>query len=119
MKELRYYIRTQIVLLQIETEDPYSDILEDIDSYDTSDYNPEHPLHNEKNKKVLGKMKDEMAGKIIAEYVGLRSKMYSIISPSSQILKKAKGVSKATVKRTYVMKCIVNLCSKEKHIDTG
>ena len=32
---------------------------------------------NETNKKVIGKMKDEIGGVIIIEFVGLKSKMYS------------------------------------------
>ena len=32
----------------------------------------------ETNKKVIGKMKDELGGAIITEFVGLKSKMYSI-----------------------------------------
>ena len=35
-------------------------------------------LYNETNKKVVKKMKDEVNGKIISEFVGIRSKMYSI-----------------------------------------
>ena len=65
---------------------------DDIDAYDTSDYPPDHFLHNMKNKKVLGKIKDERAGRPIVEYVGLRPKMYSILEESGQNLKKAKGV---------------------------
>ena len=32
------------------------------------------------NKRVIGKMKDEVKGKIISEFVWLKSKMYSLIA---------------------------------------
>ena len=35
------------------------------------------------NKKVLGKMKDEYGGKSILKFVGLKSKMHSILDESS------------------------------------
>jgi len=53
-------------------------MLEDIDKYDTSDFPKEHICYSDKNKKVPAKFKDEMNGKIIEEFIGLRSKMYSI-----------------------------------------
>lgn len=93
------YTDTDSLLLEIKTEDPYSDIAEDIEEYDTSDYPKEHVLHSEKNKKVIGKMKDEMAGKPISEYIGLRAKMYSIQGPEGNLTKKAKGVSKVVIKK--------------------
>lgn len=92
------YTDTDSLLLEIQTEDVYKDIEADIDLYDTSDYPPDHYLHTNKNKKVPGKMKDEMAGIPIREYVGLRSKMYSILTENRKIISKAKGVSKATLK---------------------
>ena len=45
------------------------------------------------NKKVIGKMKDEFKGKIINEFVGLKSKMYSLIDVDNEENKKAKGVN--------------------------
>ena len=36
-------------------------------------------------------MKDECAGTPIAEYIGLRPKMYSIVKADEQNIKKAKG----------------------------
>ena len=50
------------------------------------------------NKKVIGKMKDEFKGKIINEFVGLKSKMYSLIAADGREVKKAKGVNKNVVK---------------------
>ena len=34
------------------------------------------PFYNDENKKVIGKMKDELKGEIIGGFVGLRVKMY-------------------------------------------
>ena len=81
---------TDSLLLKIETEDVYKDIKANENFYDTSDYPKEHPLHSTVNKKVLGKMKDECAGTPISGYVGLRSKMYSIMTEGES----KKGIDK-------------------------
>lgn len=47
--------------------------------YATSEYPKDHPLHSMVNKKVFGNMKDDCAGVPIAEFVSLRSKIYSIM----------------------------------------
>ena len=69
------YTDTDSLLLEIQTEDVYEDMTKHPELYDTSDYPPDHPLYSNANKKVLGKMKGECAGRPIAEYVGLRPKM--------------------------------------------
>ncbi|KAK3745269.1 hypothetical protein QZH41_003731 [Actinostola sp. cb2023] len=56
------------------------------------------PLYTSLRKKVPGQMKDECNGRPIAEYVGLRPKMYSIREASGANIRKAKGVRKATVR---------------------
>ena len=56
------------------------------DDYDFSDYPKAHQLHDETNKK------DECAGTPIAEYIGLRPKLYSVLRADEQPFKKAKGV---------------------------
>ena len=43
--------------------------------YDTSDYPQNHHLYSMLNKKVSDQIKDEYCGKIIDEFIGLRSKM--------------------------------------------
>ena len=46
--------------------------------FDFSNYPKDSKIFDETNKKVIGKMKDESKGKIIDEFVGLKSKMYSM-----------------------------------------
>ena len=92
------YTDMDSLLLEMQTEDVYADMAKHADLYDTSDYPKDHPLHSMTNK-VLGKMKDECAGRPIAEYVGLRPKMYSILEVSGGNIKKAKGVRKCVVKK--------------------
>ena len=47
-------------------------------------------------------MKDEFKGRIISEFVGLTSKMYSLVTET----KKAKGVNKNVVKSIRHRECI-------------
>ncbi|XP_059225632.1 uncharacterized protein LOC106094284 [Stomoxys calcitrans] len=68
--------------------------------FDTSEYEPDNQFNFPPvNKKVLGMMKDENCGKIMTEFVGLRSKMYAINVENSKQIKKSKGVKKAILKR--------------------
>ena len=93
------YTDTDSLLLEIQTKDVYRDMGKHAELYDTSDYPREHTLHSVENKKVLGKMTDECAGRPIAEYIGLRPKMYSIFEANGDNTKKAKGVKKYVVKK--------------------
>jgi len=79
--------------MEIETDNVYRDMAEDLALYDTSNYPKEHPLYSGENKKVLSKMKDECGGRVTDEAVAIRPKMYSIIEGKEKI-KKAKGVKK-------------------------
>ena len=47
-------------------------------------------------KKGIGKMKDEFGGVFVTEFVGLKSKMYSIKKIDAKECNTAKGVSIAT-----------------------
>lgn len=87
-----------------EIRDTKSDLYVDMRDYmhlfDTSDYPPDHFLHSNKNKKVLGKFKDETNGKAIERFCGLRSKLYvyKVVNNEEEV-KKAKGVCKAAIKK--------------------
>ena len=94
---------TDSFMYEIETEDFYKDISGDVkDWFDTSDYPENHPsgIPTGENKKVLGMMKDEAAGKIITEFVGLRSKLYSYKMDEGEENKKCKGIKKQVVKNS-------------------
>ena len=68
--------------------------------FDTSNYaEDERHLHSNTNKKVLGKMKDEMAGQITTSFVGLRPKMYSLMTLDNVNKLTAKGVAKCYAKK--------------------
>ena len=81
------YMDTDSFVLNVRTEDFYKDISEDVkDRFDTSNFNCDRPLPIGVNKKV----KDELGGGIITEFVALRPKAYSYITDDSVELKKAK-----------------------------
>ena len=47
-----------------------------------------------KNKKVIGLLKDELEGKIITEFVALRSKTYSYLADDDTVHKKSNGTKR-------------------------
>ena len=47
--------------------------------FDFSNYSTKSKYHNDSNKYVIGKMKDETAGFVIEEFAGLKPKMYSCL----------------------------------------
>ena len=50
---------TDSFLVQIKSEDIYSDIAKDVETkFDTSNYELDRPLHKGKSKKVIGLIKD-------------------------------------------------------------
>ena len=72
-------------------------MIEHKDLYDLSDMKGE--FNDNTNKKVIGKMKMEYPNNAIVEFIGLRSKMYSIKLNDSKEDKKAKGVKKYVIKK--------------------
>ena len=90
---------TDSLMYHIVTPDVYAHMKLEADSYDTSDYSPNHFLHSKTNKKVIGKFKDKTAGSPIPEFVGLRAKMYSFALDSGREKQTAKGVKKSVKER--------------------
>ena len=93
---------TDSLMYEIKTDDFYKDISPDILSkFDTSDYPTNHKsgILTGANKKVIGMFKDEVAGKQITHFVGLRPKLYSYKVEDEKELKKCKGIKKNVIKK--------------------
>ena len=56
----------------------YEDFFEWKVLFDFSNYSKESRFYESTNKEVIGKMKDEYGGAIVDEFIGLKSKIYSI-----------------------------------------
>ena len=66
------------------------------DLFGFSNYSKDSKYFNETNEKVIGKMKDEFGGVTVVEFVGLKSRMYSMKKIDGKEYNAAKGVSIAT-----------------------
>ena len=90
---------TDSLTYEIETEDVCKDLWKRKELFDNSDYPKGSPYEFQENKKVIGKFKDESCGKIMSEFVGLRSKMYSYIMEDAEGGMTAKGIKKNVIKK--------------------
>ena len=88
------YTDTDSFIIHIKTKDFYEGINNDVEEwFDTSNYKIDRPLlTTDKNKKVLGKFKDELGGRIMTKFFGLRSKTYAyLIDGFKEEKKKQRG----------------------------
>ena len=96
---------TDSLVYEIKTEDVYENFYQDKNLFDFSDYPLNSTFFDPVNKKVIGKMKDELKGKIISEFAGLKSKMYSLTDADNEEDTKAKGVNKKKHIKNLLMFC--------------
>ena len=87
-------------IVYIKTDDIFKDIVEDVEiRFDASNYELDRTLPKGKNMKVIGLMKDELGGKIMTKFVGLKVKTYSYLIDDGSEDKTAKGTKKCVIKR--------------------
>ena len=91
---------TDSLVYKIKTEDFYKDMKQNMPLFDTSEYPKNHPCYSNENEAKLGLFKDETAGTPIREFIGLRSKMYSVLLDDNNESQKAKGIKKSYLKST-------------------
>ena len=109
---------TDSLMYLIQTDDFYHGIKKDVKKkFDTSDYVDNHPsgIKTGVNKKVIGKFKDEAAGRQVTHFVGLRPKLYTFkVEKKKEGKEKMKGEKKAKgenkgqiVKAKGVKDCVI------------
>ena len=104
-------------VIHIKTEDFYEDIANDVEKwFDTLNYDNNRPLPIYMNKKVMCLFKDELGGKIIIEFVGLRAKTYAYLMNDDNEHKKAKERKKCVIKRILTFNDYKNCQSNNKII---
>ena len=93
------YTDTDSFVYDIKCDDLYKDNFDDRDEYfDLSEVAIEK-FKDEKNAKVIGKMKDESNFIPITEFCSLAPKSYSFKTDLDEIKKTCKGVSRAVLKK--------------------
>ena len=105
---------TDSLCYHIKTEDIYFDFFTDRELFDNSDYPSDSKFYFSENKKVIGKFKDETAGVPIREFIGLKSKMYSISLDNEKFSKKAKGVKKNVIRKGISHGDYIDVLSESK-----
>ena len=84
---------TDSLVYEIKNGNFYDQCFKDKHLFDFSGYGKYSVYYDSSNKKVLDKMKDELNGAKNDEFVGLKSKMYSLISCYGKEINKAKVVN--------------------------
>ena len=92
---------TDSLVYEIKDKNFYEKCFRDKNLFNFSGYPKDSMYYDSSNKKVLGKMKDESHGIKISEFVGLKSKMYSLINADDKEVNKGKEINKKLRHKEY------------------
>ncbi|CAB0043228.1 unnamed protein product [Trichogramma brassicae] len=120
------YTDTDSLVYEIRGQNVYEVMKhkDNINEFDTFDYEKDNPFGMpllRENSKKIGLMKDELCGKILRRFCGLRSKMYSVDIQNGGVIKKIKGIKSSVVKNTITfddyLQCLREntIISREQH----
>lgn len=99
-----HYIDTDSLIYDIKCYDVYEKIKENLQLFDTSNFPKSHPCYSEERKKKLGLMKDECGGIPLKKFLGLRSKLYTLLTSRFNCTKRAKGIKKCVIEKEISFK---------------
>ena len=85
------YTDTDSLCYELHEKNPYKKMYKYKELFDLSNFLGSSKYCWSDNKKVVGKMKDEYCGKSVVKFVGLKSKMCSILDKSSNEKNTNKG----------------------------
>ena len=118
-KEKVCYTDTDSFIIHMKIEYFYKDIANDVEKwFNTSNYdkNDKRPLPISWNKKLISLFKEELGGRIMKEFVGLRAKTYAYLMDDDSEHKKAKGTKKCVIKRELKFKNYTDSLFNDKTI---
>lgn len=92
------YTDTDSLILEIFTENFYTDMKKHLNRFDTSNYCEDWRHEMPVTESVVGKMKDEFAGIPISSFYGTAAKSYCVSVADKEIIK-AKGISKSATEQ--------------------
>ena len=93
---------TDSLVYEIKNGNVYDQRFRDKHFFDFSRYSKDSMYYDSLNKKVLGKMKDELNVAKIIEFVGLKSKIHSLIVSDDKEANKGKGVNRKVRHKKYL-----------------
>ena len=116
------FIDKDSLTYETKSKDVYEEFFKRKHLFGFSNYPKDSKLFDETNKKVMGKMKGEFKGNVDNEFVGLKSKMYSMKTIDGKESNKAKGVNianefkeiKDTQKQRHSKHCLIGKYSSTK-----
>ena len=91
---------TDSLVYEIKNDNVYDQCFKDKHLFNFSGYPKDSVYFGSSNKKGLGKMKDELNGSKIVEFVGLKSKIYSLTADNDKEVNK--GVNRILRHNEYV-----------------
>ena len=75
---------TDSLMYEIDTEGFYNEFSKNKEMFDFSNYSVKSKYYNDSNALVVGKMKDELGGYAIADFVGIKPKCTRLVNIKKQ-----------------------------------
>lgn len=95
------YMDTDSYITEVITPDLHRSMVLILEHFDTSGYKKDNPAYSPANAKLVGKMKDEVNGVHINDFLGIRSKMYCLVleDENHTVIKRCKGINTPVVRK--------------------
>jgi hypothetical protein len=109
------YTDTDSLIIEVSTENFYNDIKNNLDKFDTSNYDKDNIYNIPLNISAVGKFKDEYAGDPIKSFYGTGAKAYCV-EAMHNTTKKAKGISRSSTQKQLTIRDYINVIEQNSKV---